>query len=356
MPRSKVARLHASSGTTGQATVVGSTENDLKHWGECFARGLAICDCDENATMQIAYGYGLFTGGLGAHRGGETAGCAVIPISSGNTKRQIQMLKDMEVDVLACTPSYALHIADTAIEMGINPATDLKVRAGIFGAEPASDNMREEIASKLGIQYCDVYGLSEIMGPGVAMECAERAGLHVAEDHFYCEILDPETLKPVPDGEWGELVITTLTRECCPLVRYRTRDVTRIISEPCACGRTHRKIDQLRGRTDDMLIIRGVNVFPSQIEQVITGFPEIATHYQIILTTRGPLDHVELQVETVPDFPIDEVRKIEDLKRRLGVELKSNLQVSVEVKIVEPKTIARSEGKAKRVIDQREGK
>ena len=240
--------------------------------------------------------------------------------------------------------------------MGYDPATEFKISGGIFGAEPASDNMREEIASKLGIQYCDVYGLSEIMGPGVAMECAERAGLHVAEDHFYCEILNPETLKPVPDGEWGELVITTLTRECCPLVRYRTRDVTRIISEPCACGRTHRKIDQLRGRTDDMLIIRGVNVFPSQIEQVITGFPEIATHYQIILTTRGPLDHVELQVETVPDFPIDEVRKIEDLKRRLGAELKSNLQVSVEVKIVEPKTIARSEGKAKRVIDQREGK
>lgn len=356
VPQKDVARIHASSGTTGQATVVGHTASDLKNWGDCFARGIAMVGGDENSTIQVSYGYGLFTGGLGAHAGGEAIGCSVIPTSSGNTRRQVQMMKDCGTDILACTPSYALLIADTAIEMGYDPATEFKISGGIFGAEPASDNMREEIASKLGIQYCDVYGLSEIMGPGVAMECAERAGLHVAEDHFYCEILDPETLKPVPDGEWGELVITTLTRECCPLVRYRTRDVTRIISEPCACGRTHRKIDQLRGRTDDMLIIRGVNVFPSQIEQVITGFPEIATHYQIILTTRGPLDHVELQVETVPDFPIDEVRKIEDLKRRLGVELKSNLQVSVEVKIVEPKTIARSEGKAKRVIDQREGK
>lgn len=356
VPQKDVARIHASSGTTGQATVVGHTASDLKNWGDCFARGIAMVGGDENSTIQVSYGYGLFTGGLGAHAGGEAMGCSVIPTSSGNTRRQVQMMKDCGTDILACTPSYALLIADTAIEMGYDPATEFKISGGIFGAEPASDNMREEIASKLGIQYCDVYGLSEIMGPGVAMECAERAGLHVAEDHFYCEILDPETLKPVPDGEWGELVITTLTRECCPLVRYRTRDVTRIISEPCACGRTHRKIDQLRGRTDDMLIIRGVNVFPSQIEQVITGFPEIATHYQIILTTRGPLDHVELQVETVPDFPIDEVRKIEDLKRRLGAELKSNLQVSVEVKIVEPKTIARSEGKAKRVIDQREGK
>ncbi|WP_080803685.1 phenylacetate--CoA ligase family protein [Arabiibacter massiliensis] len=356
VPRKDVVRIHASSGTTGQATVVGHTAADLKNWGDCFARGIAMVGGDENSTIQVSYGYGLFTGGLGAHAGGEAMGCTVIPTSSGNTRRQVQMMKDLGTDILACTPSYALLIADTAIEMGYDPATEFKISGGIFGAEPASDNMRDEIAAKLGIQYCDVYGLSEIMGPGVAMQCSEMGGLHVAEDHFYCEILNPETMRPVPDGEWGELVITTLTRECCPLVRYRTRDVTRIISEPCACGRTHRRIDKLRGRTDDMLIIRGVNVFPSQIEQVITGFPEIATHYQIILTTRGPLDHVELQVETEPDFPIDEIRKIEELKRRLGAELKSNLQVSVEVKIVEPKTIERSEGKAKRVIDLREGK
>ena len=230
-------------------------------------------------------------------------GCTVIPTSSGNTKRQVQMLKDCKTDILACTPSYALLIADTAIEMGYDPATEFQISGGIFGAEPCSENMRQEIADKLGIQYCDVYGLSEIMGPGVAMECAERGGLHIAEDQFYCEIVDPETLEVLPDGEVGELVITTLTRECSPMIRYRTRDVTTINAEPCACGRTHRKIGRLLGRTDDMLIIRGVNVFPSQIEQVITEFPEIATQYQIILTMNGPLDHVELQVETDARLP-----------------------------------------------------
>ena len=348
-----VARIHASSGTTGQATVVGHTANDLANWGDCFARGIAMVGGDENSTIQVSYGYGLFTGGLGAHAGGEAMGCTVIPTSSGNTKRQVQMLKDCKNDILACTPSYALLIADTAIEMGYDPATEFQISGGIFGAEPCSENMRQEIADKLGIQYCDVYGLSEIMGPGVAMECAERGGLHIAEDQFYCEIVDPETLEVLPDGEVGELVITTLTRECSPMIRYRTRDVTTINAEPCACGRTHRKIGRLLGRTDDMLIIRGVNVFPSQIEQVITEFPEIATQYQIILTMNGPLDHVELQVETEPDFPIDEVRRLEDLRNRLAAALKSNLQVAVDIKFVEPKTIARSEGKAKRVIDLR---
>ena len=348
-----VARIHASSGTTGQATVVGHTANDLANWGDCFARGIAMVGGDENSTIQVSYGYGLFTGGLGAHAGGEAMGCTVIPTSSGNTKRQVQMLKDCKTDILACTPSYALLIADTAIEMGYDPATEFQISGGIFGAEPCSENMRQEIADKLGIQYCDAYGLSEIMGPGVAMECAERGGLHIAEDQFYCEIIDPETLEVLPDGEVGELVITTLTRECSPMIRYRTRDVTTINAEPCACGRTHRKIGRLLGRTDDMLIIRGVNVFPSQIEQVITEFPEIATQYQIILTMNGPLDHVELQVETEPDFPIDEVRRLEDLRNRLAAALKSNLQVAVDIKFVEPKTIARSEGKAKRVIDLR---
>ncbi len=352
----EVARIHASSGTTGQATVVGHTATDLKNWGDCFARGIAMVGGTKDSTIQVSYGYGLFTGGLGAHAGGEAMGCTVIPTSSGNTKRQVQMMKDCHTNILACTPSYALLIADTALEMGYNPAEEFDISAVICGAEPASQNMKDEIAEKLGVQYCDVYGLSEIMGPGVAMECKERGGIHIAEDQFYCEIIDPETLEVLPDGEWGELVITTLTRECSPLIRYRTRDVTRIIDEPCACGRTHRKIDYLRGRTDDMLIIRGVNVFPSQIEQVITGFPEIATQYQIILTTKGPLDHVELRVETEPDFPIDEVRKLEDLKKRLAAELKSNLQVSVEIKLVEPKTIERSEGKAKRIIDLREAK
>ena len=350
-----VARIHASSGTTGQATVVGHSKRDLENWGDCFARGIAMVGGSAASTVQVSYGYGLFTGGLGAHSGAEAMGCTVIPTSSGNTKRQVQMMRDCKTDILACTPSYALLIADTAREMGYDPATDFAISAGIFGAEPCSENMRQEISEKLGIQYCDVYGLSEIMGPGVAMECRERGGLHIAEDQFYCEIVDPDTGEVLPDGEWGELVITTLTRECCPMIRYRTRDVTRIVSEPCPCGRTHRKIDRLRGRTDDMLIIRGVNVFPSQIEQVITAFPEIATQYQIVLSTKGPLDVIELQVETEPDYPIDEVRKLEDLKRRLAAELKGNLQVAVEIKIVEPKTIERSMGKAKRVIDLREG-
>lgn len=354
MPMEDIARIHASSGTTGQATVVGHTASDLANWGDCFARGIAMVGGTKASTIQVSYGYGLFTGGLGAHAGGEAMGCMVIPTSSGNTKRQVQFLADCGTDILACTPSYALFIADTAIEMGYDPAKDFKISGVICGAEPASENMRQEIADKLGVQYCDVYGLSEIMGPGVAMECAERGGLHIAEDQFYCEIIDPESGEVLPDGEWGELVITTLTRQASPLIRYRTRDVTRIVSEPCACGRTHRKIDRLRGRTDDMLIIRGVNVFPSQIEQVITGFPEIATQYQIILTSKGPLDHVELQVETEPDFQIDEVRKLEDLKSRLQAELKGNLQVAVDVRIVEPKTIERSMGKAKRVIDKRE--
>ena len=354
-PNAEVARIHASSGTTGQATVVGHTAADLANWADCFARGIAMVGGSADSTIQVSYGYGLFTGGLGAHAGGEAMGCTVIPTSSGNTKRQVQMMQDCKTDILACTPSYALLIADTAIEMGYDPATEFPISAVICGAEPASQNMKDEIAEKLGVQYCDVYGLSEIMGPGVAMECAEGGGIHVAEDQFYCEVVDPETLEVLPDGQWGELVITTLARECCPLVRYRTRDVTRIVDEPCACGRTHRKIDYLRGRTDDMLIIRGVNVFPSQIEQVITEFPEIAAQYQIILTSNGPLDRVELQVETVPDFPFDEVRKLEDLKRRLAAELKGNLQVAVEIKIVEPKTIERSMGKAKRVIDLREG-
>ncbi|WP_281798319.1 phenylacetate--CoA ligase family protein, partial [Slackia piriformis] len=324
-----------------------------KNWGDCFARGIAMVGGSAESTMQVSYGYGLFTGGLGAHMGGEAAGCTVVPMSTGNTKRQIQIMKDFGTDILCATPSYALLIADTAIEMGYDPAKDFPISGVILGAEPASEHMREEIRQKFGVKYCDVYGLSEIMGPGVAMECSESHGLHVAEDQFLVEIVDPETLEPVPDGQLGELVITTLTRECSPLIRYRTRDLTRIIDEPCACGRTHRKIDRIVGRTDDMLIIRGVNVFPSQIEQVITGFPEIVPHYQIVLTTKGTLDHVELRVETAPDFSFDEIRALEDLRRRLAAELKSNLQIAVDIKIVEPKTIERSEGKAKRVIDLR---
>lgn len=353
--RKDVARVHASSGTTGQATVVGNTVNDIKNWGDCFARGIYMVGGGPLSTIQIAYGYGLFTGGLGAHYGGEAAGCTVIPTSSGNTRRQIQMMQDLKTDILACTPSYALLIADTALEMGLDPARDLSVTGGIFGGEPASESLRQELRDKLGIAYCDVYGLSEVMGPGVAMECAEGGGLHLAEDQFFAEVIDPETLRPVPDGTYGELVITSLVRECCPLVRYRTRDITRIVSEPCACRRTHRKIDRIIGRSDDMLIVRGVNVFPSQIEQVIVGFKEIAPQYRIVLTMQGRLDRMELQVETVADFPFDEIRKLEELKRRLAAELKSVLQIAVDIKLVEPKALERFEGKSKRVFDMRKG-
>ena len=281
-------------------------------------------------------------------------GAICLPMSSGNTKRQVQLMKDFGVSVLACTPSYALLIADTAIEMGYDPAKDFPIKAGILGAEPCSEGMRRDIERKLGIQVHDIYGLSEIMGPGVACECECQNGLHVCEDHFIAEIVDPDTFEPVPDGEWGELVITTLSKECSPLIRYRTRDITRILTGECECGRTFRRIDRIQGRTDDMMILRGVNVFPSQIEEVMMSFPEIAAQYQLILTRKGPLDHVELQVETVPDFPFDEIRRLEKLKKDLGDALKSNLQIKVDVRIVEPKTIARSEGKAKRIVDLRD--
>lgn len=353
VPREEVRRIHCSSGTTGTATVVGYTENDLKNWGDCFGRFIQAAGCGKGSVVQVAYGYGLFTGGLGAHQGAEAVGAIALPMSSGNTKRQVQLMHDFETDVLCCTPSYALLIADTAIEEGYNPAEDFKIHAGILGAEPCSEGMRKEIETKLGIRMHDIYGLSEIMGPGVACECERQNGLHVCEDQFIVEIVDPETLQPVPDGEWGEVVFTTLVKECSPLIRYRTRDISRILTGTCECGRTFRRMDRIAGRTDDMMILRGVNVFPSQIEEVITSFPEITAHYQIILTRRGPLDHAELQVETVPDFPFDEIRRIEDLKKRLGDELKSNLQIKVSIKIVEPKTIQRSEGKAKRIIDLR---
>lgn len=355
VPRSECVRVHASSGTTGQATVVGYTKDDLQVWGDCFARGIYMLGGGEDSVVQVSYGYGLFTGGLGAHFGAEAAGAMVVPMSTGNTKRQIQIMKDFGVTILCATPSYALLIADTIAEMGMS-MDEFKLTGVILGAEPCSESTRDEIRRKLGVQYCDVYGLSEIMGPGVAMECSEANGLHLCEDQFLAEIVNPDTFEPVPDGEFGELVITTLTRQCTPLIRYRTRDLTRFIPGECACGRTHKKIDRIVGRTDDMLIIRGVNVFPSQIEQVVNSFDEITPHYQIVLTTKGTLDQIELRVETAPDFPFDEIRALEDLKKRLAAALKSNLQIAVKIKFCEPKTIERSEGKSKRVIDLRKVK
>ena len=353
VPRKDVVRVHCSSGTTGTATVVGYTQKDLENWGDCFARALYGAGCGPDSTLQIAYGYGLFTGGLGAHNGGERAGCTVLPMSTGNTKRQVRLMKDFDVDCLCCTPSYALNIAEVAQEEGYD-VREFPIHAGILGAEPCSEATRAEIEQKMGIQVYDIYGLSEVMGPGVACECEKQHGLHVCEDQFIIEILDPKTLQPVPDGEWGEVVFTTLCKECSPLVRYRTRDISRILVGECECGRTFRRMDRIAGRTDDMMILRGVNVFPSQIEEEIVSFPEIAPQYQLILTTKGTLDHAELRVETVPEFPFDEIRRLEKLKKDLQKALKENLQIAVDVKIVEPKTIERAEGKAKRIIDMRE--
>ena len=353
VPREEVSRIHCSSGTTGTASVVGYTKHDLDEWSDCFARWIHAADCGKGSVLQVAYGYGLFTGGLGAHAGGEIAGCAVLPMSTGNTKRQVRLMNDFRTDILACTPSYALVIADEAIKEGYRPAVDFNLKAAILGAEPCSEGMRAEIEEKLGCKVFDIYGLSEVMGPGVACECEYHDGLHICEDKFIAEIVDPVTLEPVPDGEYGELVFTTLTKECSPLIRYRTRDITRFIPGDCACGRTGRRIDRIRGRSDDMLIIRGVNVFPIQFAQVISEFPEVTSYNQIVLTTKNHLDQVELQVETVSDFPFDEIRKLESLTSRIKHALKNNLQIAVDVKIVEPMTIERSEGKARRIIDLR---
>ncbi|MBR3327769.1 MAG: phenylacetate--CoA ligase [Atopobiaceae bacterium] len=353
VPKKDVREIHMSSGTTGIATVGGYTEHDLEIWGDCFARGIEYADGGEDDVCHVCYGYGLFTGGLGAHYGGVAAGCMTIPMSAGNTERQIRVLREMGSTILCCTPSYAMYIADTAIAMGIDPKKEFKLRAGIHGAEAFSDNFRRDLEKKLGYHVLDVYGLTETMGPGVAIECWEQNGLHLAEDHFYAEIIDPKTGEVLPDGEWGELVLTTVDREATPVVRYRTRDITRILPGECACGRTHRRIDRLHGRTDDMLIIRGVNVFPSQIEDVMKTFTQISSWYQIELTRKHHLDVVTLKVEPNPDFDFDEVRAIEQLQRAIQERLKSALSVGIRVRIVEPKSIPRSEGKAVRVIDLR---
>ncbi len=355
VPMKDVREIHMSSGTTGVATVGGYTEHDLEIWGDCFARGVEYADGGEDDIMHVCYGYGLFTGGLGAHYGGVSAGCTTIPMSAGNTERQIRILREMGSTILCCTPSYAMHIADTAIAMGLDPAKDFKLRVGIHGAEAFSDNFRADLEKKLSYKVLDVYGLTETMGPGVAIECMEQNGLHLAEDHFFAEIIDPETGEVLPDGEWGELVLTTTDREATPVVRYRTRDITRIIPGECACGRTHRRIDRLHGRTDDMLIIRGVNVFPSQIEDVMKTMPELSSWYQVELTTVAHLDRVTLKVEMEQGFDFDEIRQIEGLQKALEAKLKAALSVGIKVRIVEPKSIPRSEGKAKRVIDLREG-
>lgn len=350
--RRDIVRVHASSGTTGQITVVGYTHQDISNWADMMARTLACAGANADDVVQVAYGYGLFTGGLGVHYGSERLGCLTIPISGGNTRRQVQVLSDFEVTVLACTPSYSLLVAETAEEMGIDPRS-LPLRIGVFGAEPWSENMRVQIEERLGIRAIDIYGLSEVLGPGVASECTEQHGLHVNEDHFLVEIVDPETLQPVPDGERGEVVFTTLTKEGIPVIRYRTRDISRIIPGACPCGRTFRRMERITGRTDDMIIVRGVNVFPSQIEQVLAGIPGVAPHYQVVLGKRGSMDTVEVHVEVAPDLAFDEVRELEELQRTVRSEIASALAVSIGVRLVEPRSIERSEGKARRVVDLR---
>jgi phenylacetate-CoA ligase len=355
VPMSSVVRLHASSGTTGRSTVVGYTKRDIETWSELMVRCLVAAGLTKNDIIHNAYDYGLFTGGLGVHYGAEKLGASVIPISGGNTKRQIMILQDFGPTAICCTPSYALNLAEQGKAMGIDMKS-LKLRVGIFGAEPWSEKMRLEIENTMGITALDMYGISEIMGPGVSMECMEgRNGMHIFEDHFLVEVINPETGEVLPPGEEGELVFTTITKEAFPLVRYRTRDLSRLLSEPCRCGRTHYRMTRVTGRSDDMLIIRGVNVFPAQIEAVLTGIEGLGPHHQIIVDRVGNLDTLEIQVEVSEQLfaNADEVKVLQNTERRIAKDIEDYLGVSAKVKLVEPKSLQRFESKTSRVQDRR---
>jgi phenylacetate-CoA ligase len=353
VPMNNVVRIHASSGTTGKPTVVGYTARDVSTWAELMARSLAAGGATREDIIHNAYGYGLFTGGLGIHYGAEKLGASVIPVSGGNTKRQIIIMKDFGPTILTATPSYALHLGEVADEMGVS-FEDLKFKYGIFGAEPWSENMREEIERKLHITAVDIYGLSEVIGPGVAIECYEaKNGLHIFEDHFIPEIINSSTGEVLPYGETGELVFTTITKEAFPVIRYRTSDITSLNTEPCQCGRTHLRMNRVSGRTDDMLIIRGVNVFPSQIESVLMEMDGVEPHYQLVIDREGKLDTLTVKVEVGERVFSDEVKHLQHLERKIAKNIKDYFGVSAKVQLVEPKAIARSEGKAVRVIDKR---
>lgn len=352
VPMSEIVRVHASSGTTGKPTVVGYTRSDIAIWSEVMARTLTCAGANRHDFIQIAYGYGLFTGGLGLHYGGEKIGASVIPISGGNTTRQIQLMHDFGSTVLACTPSYALFLSEAIMESGIK-REDLRLRVGVFGAEPWTENMRREIEEKLRIKAIDIYGLSEVIGPGVASECLVQEGLHINEDHFYPEIIDPVTLQVLPPGTTGELVFTSLTKEGLPLIRYRTRDLTRLTYDKCRCGRTMVRMEKCLGRSDDMLIIRGVNLFPSQVETVLLEMSEIKPHYLLIVDRVSNLDTLELKVEVDEAFFQDKISQLETLRQKLQTNLENALGLAIKVTLVEPKMIERSEGKAKRVVDKR---
>ena len=351
-PMEEIVRIHASSGTTGKPKIAGYTRNDLEMWGECVARAMASAGQDSKSVIQVAYGYGLFTGGLGAHIGAETIGATVLPMSSGNTKKQIMFMQDMKSTALACTPSYALTIAKGVAKAGIDPA-DLSLQSGIFGAEPWTEGMRKDIEKGLGIKAYDIYGLTEIVGPGVSISCDEHNGMHIQEDYFYPEIIDPETLEPLPDGEIGELVFTTLGKEGFPMIRYRTRDLCYLMRDKCACGRTTVRMSKILGRTDDMLIIRGVNVFPSHIETVISKFEELTINYMIYVGRENNKDTFDLEVELAPGLAIDNIKFIEDLRSRLDHALRDMLGIGCKTKFLNEGTLPRSEGKAVRVKDTR---
>jgi phenylacetate-CoA ligase len=352
VPMSEIVRLHASSGTTGKPIVVGYTRDDLSVWSEVVARCLTAYNLTKNDIIQVSYGYGLFTGGLGAHSGIENIGGTVIPMSSGNTQKQIQLMHDFGAHALACTPSYALYLAETISESGI-PIEEFKLRAGVFGAEPWTDNMRKELEEKLRIKAYDIYGLTEICGPGVGGECECQDGTHLWEDHFFPEIVDPHTLQPVEPGQQGELVFTTLTKDGMPMIRYRTRDLTSLRYEKCSCGRTAVRMNRVLGRSDDMLIIRGVNVFPSQVESVILELPEFEPYYMIIVDRVDHTDTFQVQVEVRQEFYSDEMNKMLALKKKIASHLQSVIGLHPDIKIVEPRSIERSQGKAKHVIDKR---
>lgn len=352
VPKEELVRIHASSGTTGKQTVVGYTKNDIDVWARGAARAIVAAGGTKSDYVHVSYGYGLFTGGLGLHYGAERIGATAIPVSSGNTVRQVTIMQDYGSDILCCTPSYALYIGETVKDMGIDPKT-LPLRAGIFGAETWSENMRKEIEKKLAIKAYDIYGLSEIAGPGVAFECCEQSGMHVNEDFFYPEIIDPETGERLPDGEYGELTFTCIGKEALPLLRYRTRDVCKLEHIACSCGRTLVKMSKPRGRTDDMLIIRGINVFPSQVEHVLLSLG-MEPNYQIIVDRKNNLDTMEVQVEMTDAMFSDTVRNLENVEREIAASLQSTLNISARIKLVEPRSLPRSEGKAKRVIDKRE--
>mgnify|MGYP006433437147 FL=1 len=353
VPMDNVVRIHASSGTTGQPTVVGYTRRDISTWADLMARSLAAGGATHNDIIHNAYGYGLFTGGLGVHYGAERLGASVIPVSGGNTKRQIIIMKDFKPTILTATPSYILHLAEVAEDMGIS-FKDLNFKSGIFGAEPWSADMRSELEEKLNLKAMDIYGLSEVMGPGVSIECREeQKGLHIFEDHFIPEIINPETGEVLPPGSTGELVFTSITKEAFPVIRYRTKDITSLNPAPCTCGRTHTRMNKPSGRTDDMLIIRGVNVFPSQIESVIMKNKDIKPHYQLEIDRIDNLDTLTVKVEIGDTLFSDEIKALQQTEAGLSKEIKEYLGVSAKVKLVEPKTIERSQGKAVRVIDNR---